>query len=742
MVSPNPQLPAGKRAHRGRSRAERLAPRLLLTLAVAGTPGDDVISVEVVASNLVVRVNQTSQSFPLQSVDQLAIDAMAGNDRVDILSAGTIPVSVDGGDGNDTFTVGGGTWRVNVLGDVTLRGGLGNDLAQIDDSLGTSAIVSITNPFNIDTQIAAGDGGTIFVDAGTLESTVEQIEIRTGIEADEVDILGISSFTLLRVLAGDGDDAVLVANDFDSTINSPLVVDGGTGENGLIVNDSADAFGDAYLFNRAVVATFGKDSTPITMSYSGFTTFQLIAGAAGSIPNQQAFRVNGLQPGIELIIDAGTGDDALTVGTPTSDLATLPNAIHFNGQAGFDRIEIIDPIGTDPTTYSVSANQIDITGRSPLFYSSIQFVHVTANSGDDVLEVLNTFAPTSVTLAGGAGNDTFCVGSGDVDSTLGNAVSVIGGLGSDSLVIDDSLDDEGLDFYTFNQGVMLRAQRGILWSRSGDTLTEAVELLGSANADLIRIDSANAEVGLRINAGGGDDTIEANRTSGDLTPATPVTIVSGEGKDSLVVNGDFTGLDAAVALDAADESLSSLEIRSGGRLNLVGTGDRVTRVVDSLIIDGTLDVNDQTLLFTGGAFAYLNGLVTSGYNGGSWNTARQPAIVSTTAWLSAASDGLAVARADTLGLPTFGTVTTLPGEVIVRYTLSGDTNLDRAVGFDDLLRLAQNYEPSIAGNTWELGNFNYDTPDTVAGAVGFDDLLLLAQNYGRSLSTRRAARES
>jgi hypothetical protein len=62
---------------------------------------------------------------------------------------------------------------------------------------------------------------------------------------------------------------------------------------------------------------------------------------------------------------------------------------------------------------------------------------------------------------------------------------------------------------------------------------------------------------------------------------------------------------------------------------------------------------------------------------------------------------------------------------VVRHTLKGDADLDRTVGFSDLLRLAQNYGlPS----TWASGDFNYD------GGTNFNDLLALAQQYGTSLA--------
>ena len=63
--------------------------------------------------------------------------------------------------------------------------------------------------------------------------------------------------------------------------------------------------------------------------------------------------------------------------------------------------------------------------------------------------------------------------------------------------------------------------------------------------------------------------------------------------------------------------------------------------------------------------------------------------------------------------------------------LPGDTNNDGAVGFDDLLTLAQHYGQQGVGIG--DGDFNFD------GTVGFDDLLTLAQNYGRAPTVAEVA---
>jgi len=56
--------------------------------------------------------------------------------------------------------------------------------------------------------------------------------------------------------------------------------------------------------------------------------------------------------------------------------------------------------------------------------------------------------------------------------------------------------------------------------------------------------------------------------------------------------------------------------------------------------------------------------------------------------------------------------------------LPGDANRDGAVGFADLLTLAQHYGQT---GTRDQGDFNAD------GRIAFDDLLILAQHYGQAL---------
>jgi ELWxxDGT repeat protein len=66
------------------------------------------------------------------------------------------------------------------------------------------------------------------------------------------------------------------------------------------------------------------------------------------------------------------------------------------------------------------------------------------------------------------------------------------------------------------------------------------------------------------------------------------------------------------------------------------------------------------------------------------------------------------------------------------FVLGGDANHDRTVDFNDLVKLAQNYNTS-GGKTYADGDFTGD------GNVDFNDLVILAQRYNTSLPAPGAA---
>jgi hypothetical protein len=87
---------------------------------------------------------------------------------------------------------------------------------------------------------------------------------------------------------------------------------------------------------------------------------------------------------------------------------------------------------------------------------------------------------------------------------------------------------------------------------------------------------------------------------------------------------------------------------------------------------------------------------------------------------------LAYADVSAFASNVFGDVTADNSTIVLRRALAGDATTDGIVNFDDLLKLAANYNTN--DKVWRQGDFNYD------GVVNFDDLLKLAANYNQSLT--------
>src|SRR5207244_2778980 len=175
------------------------------------------------------------------------------------------------------------------------------------------------------------------------------------------------------------------------------------------------------------------------------------------------------------------------------------------------------------------------------------------------------------------------------------------------------------------------------------------------------------------------------------------------------------------ATDAAGLVGSSVQHLGGGILSAAGNVENLALgaaafATPSLTVGGagnfqSVDLGSSTLrvLYSGASpAATLRGYLTSGRAGGAWNG---PGIRSSAA---AANAGFALGYADAGGV------------VTIRYTRTGDANLDGTVNFGDLVALAQHYG-GTGGQIWTTGDFTYDNN------VNFTDLVALAQNYNQSV---------
>jgi MYXO-CTERM domain-containing protein len=182
---------------------------------------------------------------------------------------------------------------------------------------------------------------------------------------------------------------------------------------------------------------------------------------------------------------------------------------------------------------------------------------------------------------------------------------------------------------------------------------------------------------------------------------------------------------------------------SYGKLGIRRKADGgATSVVNTLAVQtdgGTplakLDIADTALIvnYGGGAspLANVRSLIISGYSGGAWNG--DGGITSSVAAENPSARAIGYAEGSEILGPTGGTFEGQAADaasVVMRYTVAGDANLDGTVNFDDLVKLAQNYDQTVSVTTeswWTHGDFTYD------GVVNFNDLVKLAQNYNTAV---------
>jgi hypothetical protein len=198
---------------------------------------------------------------------------------------------------------------------------------------------------------------------------------------------------------------------------------------------------------------------------------------------------------------------------------------------------------------------------------------------------------------------------------------------------------------------------------------------------------------------------------------------------SLVVNNAAASVNLNVSQHLAQVTASA------GLIKLAPGASSGARVIDStgvLATGGRLDITNNRLIVDyapgNSPIVSIRQQLASGYNAAGTLWAGN-GIVSSTAAADPTS-GIGYGEASDLVGPgggTFGTEPVDASTVVARFTRFGDATLDGIVDFNDLVKLAQNYNTVDGARLWSQGDFTYD------GNVDFNDLVKLAQNYNVTL---------
>ncbi|BCH57605.1 hypothetical protein RvVAR0630_02290 [Agrobacterium vitis] len=571
-------------------------------------------------------------------------DTLTGDDGNNVLNGGSGNDTLTGGEGADTLSGGNDAdTLVGGEGADMLIGGDGTDTASYASSLAAVQINLVTGVFTGDD--AEGDTfqsienitGSSFNDTFTASSSITL----AGGKGDDTYIVGSSSVTISEDTGGDNDTVRTSVNYTLSNYVETLEYTGTgdfTGQGNAQNNTITGGAGNDTLIGKAGADVLNGGSGTDTASYAGSAavnvnlktnlatggeaagdTFTSIENLTGSSNADTLTGDDGNN-----VLDGGSGDDTLTGGEGADTLSGGNDADTLVGGEGADML--IGGDGTDTASYASSLAAVQINLLTGVFtgddaegdtFQSIE--NITGSSFNDTFT-----ASSSITLAGGKGNDTYVVGSssvtisedtgGDNDKvwtsvnyTLSNYVetleytgtsnftgtgsaqdnTITGGAGNDTLIGKagaDSLNGgEGTDTASYAGSaavnVNLKTNLATGGEAAGDTFTSIENLTGSSNADTLTGDDGNNV----LDGGSGDDTLTGGEGADTLSGGNDAdTLVGGEGADMLI-GGDGTDTAsyasslAAVQInlltgvftgdDAEGDTLTSIEKITGSSFN-------------------------------------------------------------------------------------------------------------------------------------------------------------------------------
>ena len=624
-------------------------------VTVNGTAGDDHITVSTsgssgVVNGLAARVTVTGA----EASDRLVVNGLGGND--------TLTFDVVRGGGDVTLFADGTAVAINQadstvvvdaqgIENLVINGSSGDDVIRASNGIAALTNLTINGGAGNDT-IFGGDGADV-INAGDGNDSV------VGGRGNDTALLGSGNDTFIWN-PGDGSDVVEGQGGFDTMLfNGANVAEHVTiSANGSRVRFFRDVAGitmDLDSMERIEFNALGGTDTITVDDLAGTDTRQVaidLSAPAGSGTGDGAADT--------VVVNGTAGDDHIVVST-SGDSATvtgLATQVLLTGAETIDRLVIDGLGGNDTVTFTaasggeidvfldgthVGVNQVGSTVVTDL--ANVENLVINGTSGEDVIRGSNGIAGlTSLTINGGAGNDTIFGGDGAdlINGGDGNDF-VVGGRGNDTALLGS-----GDDTFVWNPGDgsdLVEGQSGfdtLLFN--GANVAEHVSI--SANGSRVRFfrDVAGITMDLNgieridFNALGGADTITVDDLSGTSTKQVAIDLSAPSGSgvgdgaaDTVVVNGSagndhikvasngasvvVSGLAADVTINGAEGANDTLVINAldgndridasalqAGQINLVlngGTGnDTLIGSAGNDMLSGGLGAD--TFVFAGG----------------------------------------------------------------------------------------------------------------------------------------------
>jgi hypothetical protein len=431
-------------------------PYVPLTFTGTGASENYLVRKDTAGLNYKVLVNNVlNATLPASLVSSLTFSLGAGDDTLtlDCVNGNPIPtggIVYDGGgnssNANDVLLINGSAANESIdlsnplitlldVEAVTIRGNGGNDQLTINSDW--SVPVTFDGGSGTDALVFVGSAGPDFIEVATASIATtgnifrvfgtERVTVNGNGGADTININSTALGQSVVVSAGDGDDQINIGAGTLDAIPGNVSVSGDAGNDSLTLNDQLLPNDDTYAF----------DANTFDRNFFGLLTFfslesVTLYGADGD--NEVLVTVYGGRgpegiSGVPLIINAGAGDDVITVELlqGTSELA--PVGITIAGGSGDDSLTLTDRRTAKNATYGIQDGFVSASfgiGTFSLAYGTIEALALTCESGNNLITLSGTALDVPVTIAGGPGNDTLTISgapSSDVEFDAGTSAN-------------------------------------------------------------------------------------------------------------------------------------------------------------------------------------------------------------------------------------------------------------------------------------------------------------------------------
>jgi hypothetical protein len=245
------------------------------------------------------------------TTEGVALNCSSGGNEVDINSTlpGT-PVTINGLNGSDVFTVATGDFDNQILANVVLNGGIGADLillSDISDGLGSDIYTFQNNSVSKLTSGVVSWNG------------VETVQINGSNNADLYDLISNTAGTTIIIDANNGNDLFqigAIAGGNLANLPGPITINGMGGSNdSVVVTDSGSSQIDNYSINPTALTHPGFGG----LTYGSVESLTLHASTGANVID-----VNGTNSATPIVLNANGGTDTLNIHeTSAIALATI-----------------------------------------------------------------------------------------------------------------------------------------------------------------------------------------------------------------------------------------------------------------------------------------------------------------------------------------------------------------------------------------------------------------------------------